>query len=415
MEQPQHTPENGLPPKAEAVAAQSSRYRFVIGGLMLALNFTFGLSFFAASPVTPLIMEEYGISRAGISLLTSLVILVTAAALFPGSVLVGRVPLKSQFTVGWLLGAANLCTFLAGNLPVLLGLRLLYGAGYALMFSATGPLLMQWFRPKELALMNSLNIAALSAGITLATFGAAPLAGALGWKTVLSLFGGASMAGAVAWMALGKTKEQVRSGEPLPLFGELLGVLRSRPVLILAAADAGAYGQYAALAAWLPTYYYEAHGMSLDKAGALTGLLPLMGIGTVLLAGLLSLRFPRRRPYFIVAGVCTGLGGFGAFLLVGTPLLYAALVAVGFGAWFYIPAFVTIPMELPGATPRRVSATGAVLGGFGSTLAFAAPLAVGALTDLTGTYVLGFALFAGLSWSLLIGGMLLPETGKRAR
>ncbi|MBI4310736.1 MAG: MFS transporter [Chloroflexi bacterium] len=394
-----------------AVEQRQSRYRYVIAGLMLALNFGFGLSFFAASPVLPLVMDDYDASRATASLLTSLVILVVAAVQFPGSMLVGRLPLKKQIAIGWLLGSANVFTFLAGSFPAVLGLRLSYAIGYALVFPAIGPLLMQWFRPKELALVNSLNIAVLSAGISIATFSAAPLAGAFGWKAALSLFGGASLIGALVWVALGRTQENAGTAQRLPLFGELVAALRSRTVLVLAAADAGAYGQYAALTTWLPTFYYEAHGMSLERAGALTGILPFMGMGTVLLAGLLSLRFPRRKPYFIVAGVCTGLGGFGAFLLAGTPMMYAALIAVGFGAWFYIPAFITIPMELPGVTPRRVAAMGAILGGFGSTLAFIAPLAVGALTDLTGTYVLGFVLFAALSWSLLAGGVLLPETG----
>lgn len=398
--------------RASAPDPRLSRYRYLIGSLTMLLHFSFGLSFFAAAPVLPLVMDEYGVSRAQASLLTGLIILVVAAVGFPGSMLVGRVPLKRLIGLGWLLGGANLFTFLAQGFPLLLALRLVYAIGAALTFSAIGPLAMQWFRPKELPVINSLNVAVLSAGISVATFAAAPLAGFLGWKTVLSIFGGASLAGAVAWLLLGRTQETPRTVEPLPPFGELVAVLRSKTVLTLAAADAGAYALFAAMTAWLPSFYYEVHGMSLDKAGALTGILPFMGMGTVLLAGLLSLRFPRRKPFFIVAGLFLGLGGFGAFLLTGTPLVYLALIALGFGAWLYIPAFITIPMELPGATPRRVAATFAVLGGLGSTLAFLSPLAVGALTDVTGSYLVGFVLFATLSWSLLIGGLLLPETGR---
>jgi len=412
----QPAPDSIVPPTGEVGATGASRYRWVIGGLMLALNFTFGLSFFAASPVLPLVIADYGVSRATASLLTSLVILLLAAVQFPASTLIGRVSLKWLMAVGWLLGAANALVFVApGGFLAVLGLRLLYSVGYAIAFPAIGPLLMQWFRPKELPLVNSLNIAAISAGITLATFGAGPLAGVMGWKAALSIFGAASLLGAAAWMVWGRTVQsrQVGTVERPPLFGELLGVLRSRTVLILALADAGAYAQYTALTAWLPSFYYEAHGMSLDKAGALTGILPFMGIGTVLLAGLLSLRIPRRRPFFLVSGALLTLGGLGTFLLADTPLMYVGLAAMGFGSWFYIPAFITIPMELPGATPRRVAATGATLNGIASTLAFVSPLVVGALTDATGTYLVGFTLFAALSLSLLAGGVLLPETGSK--
>ena len=53
-----------------------SRYRFVIGALTLSMNFSVGLGFFVIAPITPLIIEEYGISRSEASLLTGMVMLV---------------------------------------------------------------------------------------------------------------------------------------------------------------------------------------------------------------------------------------------------------------------------------------------------------------------------------------------------
>ena len=51
-------------------------------------------------------------------------------------------------------------------------------------------------------------------------------------------------------------------------------------------------------------------------------------------------------------------------------------------------------------------------GNFGN---FVGPLIVGYLADMTGSYLPGFIISATLSLSLLVAGLLLPETGPKAR
>ena len=56
-------------------------------------------------------------------------------------------------------------------------------------------------------------------------------------------------------------------------------------------------------------------------------------------------------------GLLVVLGGLGSFLLGDGPLLYAALLVLGFASWFYLPVLFTIPLELPGASETRVALT----------------------------------------------------------
>ena len=51
--------------------SQENRYRYVIAGLILAAHLCIGLNVFAVSPVLSVVIEEYGISRAGASLLAT--------------------------------------------------------------------------------------------------------------------------------------------------------------------------------------------------------------------------------------------------------------------------------------------------------------------------------------------------------
>ena len=407
-----HQSQTALPIEEAGVSTDRKygRYRFVIGGLVVFLNFTLGLSFFAISPVTPLIMDEYGVNRGAASLLTSMVILVQATFAIPGGMLVGRVGLKKLIAIGWLLGATPALSFLAPSFPFLLALRVVYGLSFGILMPAIGPLLMQWFHPKELPLVNSLAVAVITLGISLSTFTVAPLSNVVGWKGAISVFGAVALVGLVGWLVLGRTQDSaVRGGTALPL-RRVWGVLRSRTVLLIAAADAGPFAQYTALVAWLPTYYFEVHGMSLARAGWLVGILPLTGLFSVLLSGLLTLRVRRRKPFLIIPGVFATLAGFGSFLLADTIGVYPALVLLGFASWFYLPILFTIPLELPGATQEQVSLMLASIMTLGSFLAFLSPLTVGFTTDILGTYVPGFSLFAVLAFSLLVAGILLPET-----
>jgi len=412
-----HQPQPVLP-FGEALASTDrkySRYRFVIGGLVVFLNFSLGLSFFAISPVTPLIMDEYAINRSAASLLTSLVILVQATFAIPGGMLVGRIGLKKLIAVGWLLGATPALSFLAPGFPFLLALIVVYCLSFGITMPAIGPLLMQWFPRKELPLINSLAVAVVTLGISLSTFTVAPLSNVLGWKGAVSVFGAVSLVGTVFWLALGRTQESAVLGGTALSLRRVWGVLRSRTVLIMAVADAGPFAQYTALVAWLPTYYFEVHGMSLARAGSLVGILPLAGVFSVLVAGLLTLRVRRRKPFIIVPGIFVAFAGFGSFLFADTIGVYPALVLLGFASWFYLPILFTIPLEMPGATQEQVSLMLASIMTLGSFLAFLSPLTVGFMTDILGTYVPGFTLFAVLAFSLLIGGVLMPETGVTAR
>ena len=386
-------------------------YRFVIAGFAALLGFSVGLSFFAVSPITPVIIDEYGINRSSAGLLISLVFFTHAVFTIPSSMLAARVKLKKLIAVGWLLSAAPALSFTVESFSLLLTLRIIYGLGFALIVPALGPLIMQWFRPKELPVANGVLIAFMSLGTAISSFAVVPISESIGWRGALSVFGCVTLLSAVCWLLLGRAQGTLDQRKVHFSVGEAWQVLRSRNTLLLAAADAGPYALLTAALAWLPTFYHEAHGMSLAKAGGLMGLLSLSGVAALVLSSLLPLRVRSRRPFLIFPGILAGFAGFGSFLLADSPMVYVAVLALGFATWFYLPVLMTIPMELPRTSPSHVSLIFAAIVAVGSTLNFVSPLTVGAMTDLIGSYLPGLALFAVLSWSLAIGGVLLPETG----
>ncbi len=391
-----------------------SSYRYVVGGLIVFLNFSIGLSFFAVSPLLPLVIDDYSVSRTLASLLMSLVILVQAIFSIPGGVLAARLDKKLTLGVGALLSSSVGLSWLAGGFGVLLALRVVYGLGMAVMWPATGPLIMQWFTSRERPLWNSLSMAACSSGMAVSMFIAAPLAEPLGWRGSLSVLSIATLAGAVLWLLFGRSADRPRAAQIRFSSREILMTLFSRSTLLIGLADASCYALYSALTSWLPTYYNEVRGMALTQVGLITGFLPFAGMLAVLAGGALAVKFQRRKPLLVLPGLFIGLAGFGSFLSSDLTLIYASVLLLGFVSWFWCPILFVIPMELEGATPSRVAMTWGMVGTLTSTMAFVSPLTVGAMTDALGTYIPGFSLWAGLSYCFLLSVLLLPETGRSA-
>ena len=344
-------------------------------------------------------------------MLVGMPLLVAGAFGIPGGAVIGRIGPKRVYSLGWLLSGLLVLSAWAPNFPTLLALRLTYGVGFALLLTATGPLLMQWFAPKEVIILNSLNTALISLGIALSIITAAPIALTFGWQNTLGLFGAVALVGAIGWMFGGRTNDAWKKeyNSHLPLKG-IAGVLWSRTILLLVAADAGVLFQYTALTNWLPAFYNQARGFSLPQAGFIVGLLPLVGVAAVLIGGFLPSRVGNKRVFFTVPGVMVILGGLGSFLFTDFFILYIAVIMLGMGSWLYVPLLLSLPMELKGMTPEKVAivwGSFVTVGGLGM---FVSTLLVGFIRDVTGEFLPGFLICALAASSLLAAGIFIPRS-----
>lgn len=394
--------------------------------MTLAAHLAAGLNLFALSPLLPLAIEEFDISHWAAGLLVSLPMLVGAAIGIPGGILIARVGVKRAYMWAWVAMALLALAPMVPNFYVLLVLRLAFGVGLALVVVATGPLVMQWFKPREMLVVNSLNTAILSAGVAASLAGAVPLADLLGWQLTLTVFSGVGIVGAVLWPLAPRDRDTGQERRAGISVREVLAVLRGRVVVLLVAADAGIFIQYTALTTWLPTFFAEERGISAQEAGFITSILPFVGIFAVLAGGAIPLLFESLRDRLAAfgrfgefcfsykgimasSGVLAILGGLGSFLLGSQMGIYVSVIALGIGSWFYVPALLTIPMRLSGATPERVAAVWGSYMTFSGLGMFIFPILVGWLYDSSNSYYPGFIICAAASWALLIAGVFLPR------
>lgn len=395
---------------------KQSKYRFVIAGIILLFNLFYGANFSVIAPVMSLVTEEYGVGRGAASFLVSGVLIAQALFVIPGGMLAAKAPLRLVFAVGCVVAAAMSLTFLAEHFAVLLVLRLVYAMAFVVVMPATAPILMRWFNVRELPVMNSLHMTFFTLGVAVGAFTSSPLSLAIGWQTTFVIFGTAMLVVGALWLAFGRVPSLEATGKVRRVsLREMAMAVRSRTVLLLGLADGAAFAHYLALTTWLPTYYNEVFGMSLTKAGYIVGIISVVGVIGSLTGGFLSARLGIRKPFLVIPGAMVGLAGVGSFLFQNEAIIYAAVIVLGFGSFLYLPVLLTVPMELKGISEGQVAVAWATMFAVASGIAIIGPMTVGFMTDGFGSFVPGFMLWAVLSLGLLVVGLMVPETGPRAR
>lgn len=394
--------------------ATGSSYRWVIEGALLLMQVGIGINFMAPAPLFPMIMDEYALSRTSVSLLVAVVTLGIALLTLPAGVIASKVGLAKSYAIGGLLMSAGLLAPLAPSFYALLALRVCYAIGAGVIIPVTSAVVMQWFKPRELTMVNSLNLTGQSIGVATSMYIGVPLAEAMGWRFPLLVYGAVALAATGGWALFGMRPAPTAQALASSSLRDLLGVLKERTTLLLMLAGIGPFALFVALTSWLPTYYNEALGMSLTKASFIVGLLPLVGIPATILGGVVPARLGLRRPFLIVPGVLLPLAAAACFLFTNMAVIYIGVVVLGIMAWVYLPVLFTIPMEMAGASPGKVAVITAATLAVGDLGSFVSPIMVGRTTDVLGSYLPGFSVLAVLSSTLLIAGILLPETGPRA-
>ncbi len=398
-------------------------YRFVIEAVMLLARAVTGFIWPSVGPLLPLMMAEYAISRGTVGWVISITPLVMTAASVPAGILAARIGAKKTFAIGSLFQAAGLFVLLFKDFPSLLVMRGLFAVGTAICIPLAAGITASWFEANEAPFIHGVNQGSNSLGNAASYLLTIPIATALTWRAPIAIYSAIALVIGIIWAVFGRESRKAGTitGAVSPgpgATGQAMSigqVLRQRAALLLAFSLSGAFCLFTAVTSWLPTYYHEVFGMPLAKASSITALFMVSGFFACIIGGILPGRLGLRRPILIGAGITSGLSALGCILTDNPFIIYPSVVIMGVAGSIYMPSVFTIPVELPGMTPRTGALILSLALGVGNFGGFIGPLIVGYLTDLTGSYLPGFLICCVLSLSLLIGGLLLPETGPRGR
>ena len=336
----------------------------------------------AAPPLARPIAAELGLDAVGIGALTTVPLFVLALGAVPAAWATGRFGVRRSIAAGLLISATmSAARGRADSAEALFAASIGMGLGIALFQTALPSAVKAWL-PRRVALgsavyLNGMMVGELSgAGLTLPVV--LPLADG-DWRVALAIW--AVPAAAVALVSLMPSLESAPVASGVPTLGVpsrqtwALGLSLAASIAVFTAVNAylsvtlAARGESDSLAALLLVY----------NAGPLAASLLLVPMGA---------RWVGRRRPVAVSGALGVAGLVGFATLTGLSASISAVVA-GIAATVQLILLVSLPPVLAhGRGVARLSATMTLLG---YSIAFALPLAGGALAEATGTVALAFA------------------------
>ena len=385
---------------------QYSHYRWVIQSILFLIQIGLGLNFMAPSPLFLSIIENYGISKGIVGLLISSVTLVMALFLLPGGFLISKIGSKNAMILSGSLMSAGLLLPFVNSFPMIILLRIIFGIGAAISIPTTSAITMEWFKPKELSIINGINESGRALGVSLGVLLATPIANNIGWNTTLTFYSMIPAVATILWIIGGRTSK-TKVNETTFSIHENLPFIFNRNVLILAIGTIGPLTLFVGYSAWLPTYYNEVKEMTLGEAGSIVSVIPLVNAMFNPISGIILSKFNSRRILLIFSGLILPLFAFGSVFAMNEIILLICVAGIGIFLSIFIVSIITIPMELPNVTASKVGIVTAAILTTGNLASVISPIFIGTFTDYSGSYIPALSIIAIMPLTLVISGWFL--------
>ena len=323
----------------------------------------------------------------------------------------------SRFSPKWLtvgtLTMATACIFLQSWAPifaVLLVGRLLFGISNIAQAPARALLTRQWFRAKEVILVNGLsNVffgAVVGGGLALAPV----ILSAVGddWRATLRLFGFYFVGITLLWLIVGRERvtQETRNVDAERGISVLKGALKYRDLWLCGFGFVGVSMSFSSFLAFYPTLMLEDYGISLTLSGGILASGVVLGGLGGLGVGYAAATLARERSFLQGLAVIMIASNIGMISTGWVPGLFLLSLMNGV-AWAFFPILITVPFNLRGIRPRELAVAFSftmMMTSIGTSLG---PLISGFLQEATGDLKLSLFIMSFTSISLIVAGMTL--------
>lgn len=391
----------------------------VLAGILL-MAFSARLAVAVVSPVLGMISGDLPFDAVSTGVLGMLPTAGFALMGFLTPLLMRRVELEPLLLISLVVSfAGQFGRSLGTDTVAFLLLSLLAMVGLGLCNIVLPPLVKRYF-PHRVGLVTALYVTLFAFSTALAPQLAVPLADAAGWRFSIGVWSAASVVAAGPWvvMLLRDRSARLRPGpaagpESLEQARQPCGVGEAavlRPVFRvwrssigwgLALVFAGCSSNTFALFIWLPPFLVDA-GLGAGPAGSMLALYAITGLPTSLLVPLLVARMQRPFPVGMLFTLMFAAGYAGLLVSPTTgTALWVFLAGLGQGTYSFALLMVN-------KRTRTTAGSGALSGfaqGVGYSLACLGPLLFGFLQDLSGSWLLPFALLC--AWLMVLAAGLL--------
>lgn len=315
------------------------------------------------SPMFPLIKQDLGVTDAQLGLLSSILMVAIALAVFPISYLADRwrrSKLISLMAIIWSIG--SILSGLSHSVVQLFASRTILGVGEA-SFAPTGiALISMWFKKSVRATLIGIWNTAMPLGMAAGMILGGILSAKYGWRTTLIIVGIPGIVlGIMAWFMPEKesikkiTNKQEKKSELTPM-ATVKSLLKNPSLVALCLAFGISNLAPQGYIYWLPSFFNRYMGMDIAAAGKITGALMLTLIIGFPVGGFLADKWSKKtiraKMYLaFVATICHAILFSLGFYYKSIPLIGMAMFMFS----IYPTAVHTMTQELVPSFNRSVS------------------------------------------------------------
>ena len=300
---------------------------------------------------------------------------------------IGQVIVIVALTVAWYVGIHSYAQVL--TLGIFLGVA---GASFAVAL----PLASRWYPPEHQG--TALGIAgAGNSGTVLAALLAPSLALAFGWNNVIGL---AAIPLAIVFVFYLWVAKDSPDCPPAKSLGEYLKVLRDKDAWWFMFFYSVTFGGFVGLASSLTIYFNTQYGLSPVSAGYYTAACVFMGSMMRPLGGWLADRIGGIKSLsvmYVLAATFLTLVSF------GLPTAWMALLVFMFAMWALGMGNGAVFQLVPQRFRKEIGVMTGMVGMAGGVGGFYLASSLGYSKQITGSYQLGFLIFAALAMLALWG------------
>jgi MFS transporter, CP family, cyanate transporter len=409
-----------IPGEYQKIARSSSNYRYVIEIIVFLTYAVFGMAWGAAGTFLPQFMEDLGLSLSAASFVNTIVSIANIFGPAIAGFVMAKFGLRWAFMAATTLICLGILAPISPNYHLILLTRFAMGLGAAMVLVYLTPVTMQWFTGSERVVMNGLNFLAMAFGMMIAMFFTPAIQKMFGgsWQMTLIVYGAASILLAIAWLLFGREKEDTPEesqeiSDDSDSLQEYIKAIKNKHTWLLILSGMGSLSFFMSMFTYFPTFYNQ---LFANIEGFWpknpVGITMFVTLPAAVLGIIITERMGLRTPVMRLSGLILIPAAIG-MITFRTPVpLFISAILTGVGLQLGVPAFYSIPQELPGITPKKA---GYMMGVFWAAVYSIATFNVwmaGRIIEMTGNnYIAGFTFVMIVGSMAVIGIFLLPETG----
>ena len=399
-------PENDVPKRAWAVV-----------GCAWVLGFAMFSRILCLPPIGNIVREALSLSHSKIGLFFSLPVAILAITAIPSGRFGDIVGPRRAAGIGAVLMVlGSLASSAATAFWPLFMSTCLFGIGFSMAFTTLPKLVGLWFPAEKVGLATGIYVTGIGMGVSTGLGITRPLIFPItnSYQGTFLIWSLPLVAGAVLWWLLVREHpissvavQPARVGRGKHSAGH---VWKNSSLWFAALSFSFLNLQFYTWAGWTP-HLMVMKGASPQTAGFMISLFSWVSIPFMFIIPWLSHRVGLVRPFILVASLGLALAAWAA-IYVGVPLAWPLMVFLGMAVSVF-PLLLAFPVDL--VPEEWVGLASGIVISVGYLGALAGPWLAGHMLDRAGSLVPALVVLIGSGIAMGVFGMLVPETGWRAR